>query len=705
MDNNQLLNNEVNPPQNQEEREENIDGRVLFTNEELKTKEKRTSLELDGAKLFLRGSKEFKVAKNRYDRVQELWEAYSKLENPTMEDVQRIRGELINAMHMVGRYLDKKAEEKDNSENAKKRTGAMSGAFTQLEEQLAVLNDRMEKIENEPAPDVEKLAASSKRVAKEMQDATLFLRGSKEYDNAMEAFNKASKQLDELMTKYAGKENEIPPTEIAHIQDDLGRANRVIATYLSKKSGEELGENTRKRVNAMRAGSTVLSEGIRKMEQLTEAFENGPAKPMDKISTQAEAAVKAIEAAEEGVRYGSDEYKEAKETVTKASKKIAELSAKGPDYVPSYQEIEEMRATTDEAIKQIDDYLKTKDGQKLSDKTKKRVQAMEKAKNAMLESRRKFRELNKANMEKASKLSEEELALKDDQIVVNLHEYRKHVDGNRVWFGSSEFKNGMEAFDKMTRNEAEKAKSTKAPTEKELKERAEEISKAMKTMAKYIDKKEKQIKDSGKPLDRKGQVRLAEMKEAYAQAAARKARVESKLESTTKKAKETQQKKIDNRVKEYDKQIRGKKGIDLNDAILVAEAAHTLKKYGKKTHLTQAQKEGVRRAIATLFLHEKLQGPDGAKLKESMPRTLKGYGKKVVEITRSKEFRDLFPDKEVTPDSVRKIMADPKEVKRSLNAFNEGLKKTAEKAQIKENHAGKEIEMQNLNPNISVPGK
>jgi len=705
MDNNQLLNNEVNPAPNQEEKEENIEGRVLYSNEELKTKSKRASKDLDNSKLFLRGSKEFKVAKDRYDRVQKLWEAYTQIKNPSMEEVERVRGELINAMHMVDRYLDKKAGEKDKSKNAKRRIESMGGAFAQLEEQLAVLNDKREKIENEPAPSIENLAGSSKKVAQEMKDATLFLRGSKEFDNAMDAFNQASKELDNVMKKYAGKESEIPPTEISHIRDRLQKSQRVISIYLSKKSGEELGENTRKRVNAMRAGHTILGEGIRKMEQLREAFENGPAKPVDKINTQLQAAAKANEEAESGVYFGSDEYKEANKTVSEVSQRMAAIAAKGPDYVPSYQEIEEMRALTDEGLNKISKYLATKDGQKLEDKTLKRVQSMEKSMDAMLECKRKFKELNKANMEKANKLTEDELSLKDDTIVVNLNEYRRHVDGKRVWFGSTEFKNGMEAFDEMTRKESEKSKSQKTPSEKELKERIKDIGKAMETMAKYIDKKEEEIKKNKKPLDRKGQVRLAEMKAAYAQAASRKARLESKLELTTKKGKELQQKKIDNRVKEYDKQIRGKKGLELNDAILVSEAVHTLKKYGKKTDLTPAQKEGIRRAYATLFLHEKLQGPEGAKLKESMPRTMKGYGKKVVEMAKSKEFKELFPDKDISPESVRKMMADPKEVKRSLNALNESLKKSAEKLKVKENHTGKEIEMQNLKPNLNGPNK
>ena len=103
------------------------------------------------------------------------------------------------------------------------------------------------------------------------------------------------------------------------------------------------------------------------------------------------------------------------------------------------------------------------------------------------------------------------------------------------------------------------------------------------------------------------------------------------------------------------------------------------------------------------MLEEKLKGKEGEKLKEAIaPKTLKNYSKMINQIANSKEFKELFPDNKINKETIRKIMSDPKELKRNLNTYNELVAKTGEKQKNKEANMEKnqtknqEIEMQDL---------
>ena len=713
IQNNEIQNNNRNQPVNPENNNQNqpapedevevTEGRELLDKDSATVRGKAVSGDLKDAKLFMRGSKEFDRAREKYDRVQKLWAEFAKKEHPTTAEVMKMRGEVMNAMHMADTYLGKKDAEKDNSKNGKNRVSKMENAFGHLEEQYAILNDSLVQLSKEEAPSFGKLALNGDDAEKAMKDAKLFLRGSKEYDDAMEAFEKANKRLKDLETKYAGHEEDMPPTELEDVRAEFHSAQAKIVKYLSKKDGDTIKENTHRRVDAMRDGHAVLEEGTKKMEQLMDKFENSPAKKTGQISLEVDEAVNALEKADIGVRFGSDEYKKALEATKKSGDQLTEFIKKGDDYKPSFEELDEMRRNSDDALEKIDAYLATKKGKDLSDTTQKRVDAMKKAKNAILETRKKFRELNKENMAKASELKENDLVTSENAQINTLREVRHRVDGRKVWFGSKEYLNGMNAFRDVCNEEERRGK--KDLNEKELKQSIKEINEAQNTMEKYIKMKEQKIKDiAPKKLDAKGQRRLDEMRKAYDQLAIRKARAEQKLETLTTRGKENQQKKIDNRVKEMDKNISGKTGINLVDAVVVAEAGHSLQKFGKKRVLTANEKAGVKKALATLFLHEILNGPEGAKLKESMPRSLTGYGKQISQIANSKEFKAMFPDDKITPEMVRKMMSDPKELKKALKEFDANTKKEAEKQAVKnknalkkeQNKSKQEIELRTL---------
>ena len=183
------------------------------------------------------------------------------------------------------------------------------------------------------------------------------------------------------------------------------------------------------------------------------------------------------------------------------------------------------------------------------------------------------------------------------------------------------------------------------------------------------------------------------------------ARAEAKLQAKDKKTIEADNRKIRQRVKDYDKSIRGKTGIDKISAMFCSNAAVTLERYGnqKSNQMTKAEIVGARRALATLLLEEKLKGKEGEKLKEAIaPKTLKNYSKMINQIANSKEFKELFPDNKINKETIRKIMSDPKELKRNLNTYNELVAKTGEKQKNKEANMEKnqtknqEIEMQDL---------
>ncbi len=704
---NNPVQNQVQPqpqPQPEAPKEEEIKGRTLKTDNELKVRGKRVAADLKGSELWMRGSEEFKNAKSKYDRVQKLWAEYAAKENPTEEEARKLRGEMLNALYMADKYLGKKYEDKDTSKNATKRKDSMANAFNQLEEQIAVMDSKLEEIRKQPAPSVKKISSNTNDALKQMKDAKLFLRGSEEYDKALEEFEKAQKKMEALNKKYAGKEDQIPTTEIEDVREQFKNAREKLATYCYKKDGDVVKENTHKRVNASRGAIAVCDQTLRKMDELEEAWEKSPAKTNEQIKKDFDKAIAELDVADK-LTTGSKEFKIAAATFyqsTKAMDKVIKAEAGGKEL--DFETLASLEYNCNLSEKKIDEYLDTKKGKKLSSTAQTRVDAMKTSKNAIRENRKMIKEKYKVLQEKAVAMTEENLGISDDKVVTNLKEYHKHVDGKRVWFGSQEFKDGMNAYDDVTRKAQERADSGKELSEKELKTDIEEYKKALEKMKKYIVRKTEQLRDKGK-LDAKGKARLEEMRKAYTNTAIRIARAEAKLQAKDKKTIEADNRKIRQRVKDYDKSIRGKTGIDKISAMFCSNAAVTLERYGnqKSNQMTKAEIVGARRALATLLLEEKLKGKEGEKLKEAIaPKTLKNYSKMINQIANSKEFKELFPDNKINKETIRKIMSDPKELKRNLNTYNELVAKTGEKQKNKEANMEKnqtknqEIEMQDL---------
>ena len=677
----------------------------VYSADVLKTQRNLAESMLDEATLKLRGSAEYKNTREEFKRTQQKWKTLMEAENAdelSEKDLMALRDDLKNVHALAENYIDKKDRQKDMSENARNRVEAVDYAADVMRRQIGLINDRLDKIREDatPAPETETIANNSRNALQAMDDAKLNLRGSDEYKRAHEAFADANKKLDQFKAKYEGKEKDMTLPEIQEMQQAFREAESAIRDYIGKKSGDTVDENARKRVEAMQSGRAVISDALKKMNELEQARINDIEERND-MTLDSQRAFHAIDDAEAGVRNGSSEYKKAKDSFEKLKDRIAFLN-EGEEEATRY-DIEEVKELIASTGKDIDKYLDTKKGKDLSDKTQRRVDAMYNAKEvvAMAASFIEQREKSIKNELLQQEGSNSELREEEERVAQGLEHAQRSVGGSKVYNGGADYDKALNMYRGVIVNEAkldDQRQNGVAIGENALKAEIEQLTAAKDATLTYIHRKEKEkLQKKNNKLDAKGEKRLEQMKKAYDCIRKRLDIAEGKLEEMTykspeqkaeerKKAIDEARADIDDWPKLSDDPSR-KRGLKVA-AIKAAECKETLAELSQKKTLSDADRELMKKAMTGILVAKMIKDGD-VKLFSPTGHSFDGA---VGQIIKMPECKKAIPDEMLTPEGSHSVLSDEKFVEDSAKKLTTGMKKDIRAKQEKERQ--KEIQKQ-----------
>ena len=659
--------------------EEQIKNRPVMTNEEISRQAEIATAAMDDAKLHLRGSKEYDNAYSEFQKAQELWKQHNPNEPYTSQDAMVIRNQLLNSLYMIDNYLGKKYRENDKSYNATKRMRAMETGFNLLEEQVYAMNVELEKMEAQKPYEMSSLAVISRAANNQIGNAKLTLRGSDEFKNAAESFETVTNKIEEINKKHEGRESEITSAELDELNSLIDKSSTAILIYDSMKLGNTLGDNTHKRTEAMTRARSVLENAKRKVTELQEAKEKAPEKSFADLKEASAENNIAIQDAEKDVHLGSDEYKNAKNDY-KAFSEMLDKFANAEDE-PTRREIDDLNRLAEKSAKSIDTYLKGKYGEKLGEKTQKRVDAMRKSRENVAEVQKKCKAALKFRMENATKENIDTIRTTESQVLKDVNTAKTSVNGSKVWFGGEDYNTAVDLFQKAVQNEVRRdaARENAEPSYNSINAQIRELKNAQDATRVYIERKEKEMKDSGKKLDDKGAKRLEEMRKAYDCLGKRIDRAQAKYDAMDAKEKEEATKKMDDFVNKKRAEVVDKSGVKRIMAIHAQSNARALRDMANKKSLTALDQERVRYAAASLMLQSKIEN---GTILPPKPPTLQGYEAMVKAVSQSKEFRSVL-DGLITPVTARRFITNPKMLENLDKRFTDNLRESYKKGQTK----------------------
>jgi len=418
-------------------------------------------------------------------------------------------------------------------------------------------------------------------------------------------------------------------------------------------------------------------------------------KPQDELKKGVEESLTLIDktAKKEGVGFGP--YKDAQKKYTDFHKTLFQDQNEQDFDKMTPARRAQIEKKMNEAEQEIDKFLDAFQKRKNppSD-TKERAAAMRKAKESIIEIRKKMEHSNKKAAEADRKKSDVDVR-KDTQNSSN--EITKSE--NQAFFGSLAYRRARKSYESvhgnlLMRNRANKGKNM---SEEDLEKSLKEVEEAKKNIAKYISQKRKELAKKGS-LDEKGARRLAAMEKAYDSLDAVEHRISGQLKTKRTARLTSENKNTTEKGKQLKESSRTATGSERNINRAASDAITALQGYGEKKKLSPKELQGAKKAMAALLLkqHAEKYG------KESIMNSTKPkeYAASIKKLTESKGFRKAFPDKKITADYIKKIVNNPKELERArldlMEKMSDGNAFVNKNATKKQNNPIKE---QNKNKN------
>ena len=625
---------------------------------------KKSSWLLGGnSKEFKEAISSFKVYRNKMNQVNS--RKTEEKQDLSRRDISRLRQQAEQTREKINEYLTAKEKECGDDINklgrrVKRRYTMMKEALDELDGQIDELDAREDELDNEPTKSLKDLDDMFSNTYHDMSASKDVFWGSSEYDDALQSYKATSDTLSDLLTQeQEGKEPS--GIDIAEAKRQIKFARDNIDRYMMKHDNEDkLSDKRAKRMDAMGDGRDNLDRMEKKLKELEAKYLESEPKSNQELEDGIEDAMNTINrtAKNEGVGFGP--YKGAqkayKEFYDAYFRKESERDFDKMD--PS--RVNQIERKMDQAEKEIDKFLDLYQKEKNPAKdTKARYEAMRQAKESIVETRRKMHHLDKKNKEK-------DLAKTDKEVNKESREANNDVTSskNQAFFGSYAYRRARISYENAHSSMVmmDRKNKNKPLTEEELEKSLKEIAEAKKNIAKYISKKRKEIAKNG-TLDDKGKRRLAAMERAYNSLDAMEHRISSQLESK-KESRLSDENKVG---KEKSKNLKEgaikKSGSERNIDRAAAEAVKSLQNLGEKKTLSPREMEIAKKALAALLLkqHAEKQGKESV-MNAAKP---KEYAATIKDLTQDKGFRKAFPDKKITPEFLRKIANNPKDLERA----------------------------------------
>ena len=350
----------------------------------------------------------------------------------------------------------------------------------------------------------------------EVKKARLKLRGSKEYKAADEKLEEVKDAFDVLKSK--GEDYQPTAGELESLQKRLQDGIDLVDSYLDTKKDleiEDMSLNTLNRVEAMEKAKDKLTSALEGIEKDIEEHEKEKKSPDPKdIVKDGDKIILEMEDAKVGVRLGSKAYNKAAEAYGNVLDKWEELNkqmeGRDPlDNIPDASQIQQMKAEIQEAQRLNGEYLAAKDDkEELSEKTEKRVTAMQRASEHLDAQMKRIEEWEKA---RENALAEKEIP--ESKAVAERAEkaYNAIEASNKITYFPSKESNKIEELAEELKDEWKKIsdKTKKDPNYEMNAAEADRIEKLNNELGENVDK---YIRNkAGKELDDDEKRRLALM--------------------------------------------------------------------------------------------------------------------------------------------------------------------------------------------------
>ena len=660
---------------------------------------------LKASTLRLRGSEEYKNVREQFIRVQERWNR-ATAQNGVIDEkeVLGLRDDLMNVMTLADIYLDKKYRDKDKSDNAKKRKIAVGNSFNILEEQLAIVNKRRDEIDKSNPPSLAALTVDSRNAMNKLEDATLRFRGSDEYKEAREAFDKARAKLQQLQNKYQDQEGNISTDELDETRDLLMAADDKLALYSIYKDGDVLKDNTHNRLDAVNEGRTVIAAGIRKLNALQAAKEAKPVQTLVNLRQTASDQNLQNFSNNNNVHFGSKAYEQAKDAYGVFFRK---LNAVGGQNNIKPRDLDDLEKTMNEAEAKIDAYLGGKREKIEWDaKGTARIAGMRASKESIIETRRAVKEQINRRYQTVNAMQPATLQEKEREVLGEVRLAQNKVDGHSVWLGGKDYDAALEAYNKVCENERALDGNENQPSRHALKSEIEELTKAKDKILVYVRRKESEkatLEGKGKSLDAIGSKRLEVMNKAYDNVRIRLDRAQSKMDAIGEAAKNREFEELNKLWNDRMADVPNAEGSAKIVAMKSASNIKTLERLSRQEKLTEVDQKVAQRMVANLILSENIIN---GKFKPLNPPTLKNFDDIAGKIMESKDFTSVMPKEKLDPEACRNLLVGKKTLDGISKKVLNNMQMSGDKNKIKQSAIHENLQKENnakkhVNPLLS----
>ena len=618
------------------------------------------------------GSSEYSKAMNDVKKVSETW-ADLKGKNKDFQlsdhELEEARQKVYEAQRSIDVYLTKKARERKGKPLSTEkgasfyRQEAMLDARKTLQQQADILDEiAAQRGLEQPLPSDEKLARQRKSLANDLEDATRNVyNGSSEYKNAKNQFNKVNDLWDKTMANKA--EGELPSAgEIENLKANIAQAKQAADLYLDKKVDlNNPKAKTEKRISAMSRARENLAVQERKLAEWEKKLaEQEPVKGYKELADNTTYLREQMAAADKGVIGGSKEFKEVNNLLKQQEEKWKALEKKGPDYKMTPDELREMVELNQKIEKNVDKYIADKAGKDLSEKTQKRLRAMQKVKNHTLSQRKKFEARRDEMLKEVEGISNEQIEKQNKDISLGMRNATRNV-----YFGSKAYKNAMVGYNRTLsqwRNyQAREAAGVATYAERNAQYKS--LQENIKQIDKYLDSKK------GKDLSKhpKTKKRVEIMQKAKENLQIRMRKLELAQEKNRRAEQEATRQQMQTRNTQLRFGVKSQRAMERNMAKASLAATKQLAELGNKKQLSSVDVKNARTALAALVIENIIRQPGNEQLKAQLSKGGKEYSKIVRAFANSKDFKKAFPDKMFTPNNVKNLATNPRSVERCTN--------------------------------------
>ena len=361
--------------------------RSIPTADQMERQRKNLSTELNQAQENVHGgSSEFKNAQEEYEKLNKLWDKTAEYKNdgelPKLGEIETLRASIERARKAADDYLLKKSDVEKPGPKTQKRITAMSRMKENLDLQSKMLDEWETKLtKQEPEKGYNVLATDTKYLMNQMEAADEgVVGGSREYKEVNELLKKQEEKWKEFEEK--GPDYKMTSRETREMQELNEKMEKAVNQYIQNKAGKELSPKEQKRLRTMqKVKDHTLSQKKKLAGNVKEMMKDAQKVSNEELAKNDKEVAQELRNANKKVHFGSKNYSNAMKNYNRSYERWQQYSEREAKGLVTPKDRDMQKKDLEFAIKSIDKYLDSKKDVNLdkNPKTKKRVQAMEKA--------------------------------------------------------------------------------------------------------------------------------------------------------------------------------------------------------------------------------------------------------------------------------------------------------------------------------------